>query len=103
MLKGVTLYNFKTAEIRILEGDVTPEKYFAVFRPGNASNLFWRCSVDPGVIQDRVFWLPERDDEKAKKIISYYLRRKIKECEKELDNHLYTLSQLDSQFFHRSL
>lgn len=75
-----------------------------LFEPTDKSNdLRWRCSVDPGIIQSRVFWLPKRDDEKAKKIISDYLHFKIKECERELDNHLFALSQLNSQFFHPSI
>lgn len=103
MIENVTLYNFKKPTIKIMKGTLTKEKYFRIFRSYEDPNTFWRCCVDPGVVQDRVFWLLERDDEKAKKIISDYLHFKIKQCEHQLDNHLYTLSQLNSQFFHSSI
>lgn len=62
------------------------------FIPDNGHWIY--VSGDPGVMYYRKVWLPERDDELAKKLYIEYHEGKIKELERQLDAHKQVIATL---------
>lgn len=81
--ENATLYAFKMDTIKIYSGTVYLTKYFPIFHL-DSQDLTWRCSMEPNRIENRVFWLPNRDDKLAINLIKDYFRQTIEEKQDQI-------------------
>lgn len=101
----IFVYSIWSGELRVYEGDmhlIRPswrsqmlgenlEPRVGIFK--NAVKRF-ECSTNPGVVHNKIVWLPERDDDKARQILIAYEETQIAKLQEKIQNHQAKINTL---------
>ena len=94
------LYSLWTGRIRVFEGKVIKinNGYRTKIRHIDDDTKMSRdCGEGSGVVANKMLWLPEKDEGKAREIFIEYERMQIKRLEEQIHNHEDVIEILENE------
>ncbi|MBR5862180.1 MAG: hypothetical protein IKZ08_02520 [Bacteroidales bacterium] len=102
MVKQVEFHGFLYSRwggvYEVLEGTIRRNAYsrdHGTFTTGRPKYKRRQCSVEPGVVFNASVWLPERDDDKARKLLMEYEWQCILRLQKKIEQHTRNMACLE--------
>lgn len=85
------LYTLWGDKFTVKEGIIGPNRWRStrevVFEYGKRGGDWTTCSTEPGQVVKAKFWLPERDDDLARRIMLNYHEECIEDLHKKIASH----------------
>ena len=84
------LYSTWSGLFRVYEGRVVMSAYNKnniLFEQEAPARNVIQCAKDPEVVYNKILWLPERDDDKARQILIEYEEFQICKLQDKIQNH----------------
>lgn len=93
------LYSIKTGKLVVYEGFITPSSYNLRVRFfGKRKKVM--CYSEPGEVFESSLWLPERDDNKARKLLIEFEEELVARYRERVQDHLSKIHTLKGVEIH---
>ena len=80
--------------VRVIRGKEAEALYDILFVQEAPERNVIQCAKDPEVVYNKILWLPDRDDDKARQILIEYEESQICKLQDKIQNHQAKINTL---------